>query len=583
MSRASIAFPARAALIGCLLAGVYATIGFVHVNTDLKSYSLICLGMLVASCLAVWLSGVAFATVLDRLVPDVPIEALIPIGSALSGFICFASWFCSPQIGIAISIALAIVSGISIASRPAPLARLAPSVGIALMLALFYASIIYGHHSERGGSDLVSRMYYNEADSYIPEFYTQHLIEGRQSLKTQFGDWNSSDRPLLQTGMMVFQYSIARAVSRPSVSLFLGIACNMTWVFGLLGFLRASGLNRFASRYVVIATALLTPMFINGIYTWPKLLAAALALSGGAILLSKVSRPMPTALLLGSAFALAMLAHGAVAFGLIGLLPLWLFNHQLRNLKTVALIAIGAAVLYAPWIVYQKKFDPPGDRLIKWHLAGVVPVTEKPVLQTIVDTYRDVGISGAVSNKIENFAVLTGMTSVGFPHPHGPFDAWGDSSLGRLKQAMMCYVGISPFAALLGVPLMFISRVRRGAWVVPTTSVITLTAIAYCLLEFGGNIQSLAWLHTSPYVLLILWCALGPLAAIHHSKAAAATLLSLIAISFAAFWQLGRTVAADPGFFIGMPDYTMRALQTIIGCALLVIAWRSMVLGHAEG
>jgi len=35
-------------------------------------------------------------------------------------------------------------------------------------------------------------------------------------------------------------------------------------------------------------------------------------------------------------------------------------------------------VFYLPWSAYQKYVDPPGNRLLKIHLAGVIPVIREP-------------------------------------------------------------------------------------------------------------------------------------------------------------------------------------------------------------
>ena len=53
----------------------------------------------------------------------------------------------------------------------------------------------------------------------------------------------------------------------------------------------------------------------------------------------------------------------------------------------------------APWSAYQKYGDPPGNRLIKWTLAGVVEIDDRGTGETIVDAYGEAGLGGTLHNK----------------------------------------------------------------------------------------------------------------------------------------------------------------------------------------
>ena len=60
-----------------------------------------------------------------------------------------------------------------------------------------------------------------------------------------------------------------------------------------------------------------------------------------------------------------------------------------------------ALVLYAPWLAYQRLYDPPGDRLLKWHLAGVTEVEVTMTAETRgelrEDFRRQVATLGTIS------------------------------------------------------------------------------------------------------------------------------------------------------------------------------------------
>ncbi len=61
------------------------------------------------------------------------------------------------------------------------------------------------------------------------------------------------------------------------------------------------------------------------------------------------------------------------------------------------------------WSAYQKYDDPPGNRLIKWHLAGVAGIDQRGSLETIVDRYRNAGFGRIVDNKWNNVEHITGI------------------------------------------------------------------------------------------------------------------------------------------------------------------------------
>lgn len=57
------------------------------------------------------------------------------------------------------------------------------------------------------------------------------------------------------------------------------------------------------------------------------------------------------------------------------------------TIEVIAQSLLVCVLLYLPWFLYQKLFDPPGDRLLKWHLASVEKVDRRPFLQALTDSY----------------------------------------------------------------------------------------------------------------------------------------------------------------------------------------------------
>jgi hypothetical protein len=90
-----------------------------------------------------------------------------------------------------------------------------------------------------------------------------------------------------------------------------------------------------------------------------------------------------------------------------------------------------AAALLAPWEAYRHWYDPPGNRLMRLHLAGVWTGRESDsLLQLLIDGYREAGLSGLLRNKLENVEVLWRENPAKFYYGCPPGVAapwtWGD-------------------------------------------------------------------------------------------------------------------------------------------------------------
>ena len=111
------------------------------------------------------------------------------------------------------------------------------------------------------------------------------------------------------------------------------------------------------------------------------------------------------------AFALALLAHPGSAFSAPALVFLAIRRRRfIGAAKLLAALALIAALI-APWVAYQKFYDPPGNRLLKMHLAGVGPVDSRSAWQAIRDTYSALGPKTIATYKWANVRTLLG------PHP----------------------------------------------------------------------------------------------------------------------------------------------------------------------
>ena len=61
-----------------------------------------------------------------------------------------------------------------------------------------------------------------------------------------------------------------------------------------------------------------------------------------------------------------------------------------------------------PWTAYQKLYDPPGNRLLKWHIGGQPNAIEKTLTETIKESYSNITIEEWIENRKLNFMRLFG-------------------------------------------------------------------------------------------------------------------------------------------------------------------------------
>jgi hypothetical protein len=77
-------------------------------------------------------------------------------------------------------------------------------------------------------------------------------------------------------------------------------------------------------------------------------------------------------------------------------------------LKTMLYGAGTALALYLPWMVFQSFVDPPGNRLLKWHLAGVIDVDGRSFLAALRDSYGASSWHAYLQGRIANFNAIVG-------------------------------------------------------------------------------------------------------------------------------------------------------------------------------
>ncbi|KWV13835.1 hypothetical protein ATB53_00985 [Xanthomonas translucens] len=168
---------------------------------------------------------------------------------------------------------------------------------------------------------------------------------------------------------------------------------------------------------IVFALALSPLVLLNGLFVWPKLFAATfcaifhIALFGP----SSIARPARWSMA-GLAAALAMLSHGGALFVLVGSTAAFVLLKRSQALPVLFKTGALAVAAYLPWVAYQRLIDPPGDRLLKWHFAGHIPVTQDSFLHVLRAAYADLGLWPWLAGRASNLNSLM----------HGSFSFFGD-------------------------------------------------------------------------------------------------------------------------------------------------------------
>jgi hypothetical protein len=110
----------------------------------------------------------------------------------------------------------------------------------------------------------------------------------------------------------------------------------------------------------------------------------------------------------GAAIGLALLSHGGIAFTVIALGIILLATRRFPPSLSAFSCILMLSLFLLPWRIYQKFYDPPGDRLLKWHLAGVRKLDSRLFSQLLTEAYTKPGTRVIIQNKIENMRTLLG-------------------------------------------------------------------------------------------------------------------------------------------------------------------------------
>lgn len=505
---------------------------------------------------------------------------LILVGSGLVAYALFFIYFASPRGGIIASWMVLSVGVATLILRWRALRGwlrrrdfVAP-IALASITAAFYFSggFLYGGlqspayvSAERFLRDL-------PADPLLPHWLANVMARGLP-LRPFFADWLTSDRPPLQAGINLILWPFASGDLGYEMA---GIAAQ-SWIWiGLWVALRRLNVSMRSTVRIFYFSIFSGLFFLNSFYCWPKLLPAAFLLICVACLFGaerERARHPSQWLLAAAAAALAMEGHGGSAFGLLGIAVVFLLVRR-PSPGVRAWLASGAVfgLILLPWHVYRIRVDPPGDRLIKYHLAGHTAIDPRPSWVVIREAYAEAGWREVIENKLANFRAIFCGNVHWFEQTGGALRlarsgrtgaAWRAFAYAARQAGFFHYLQtLGPLTVgLLGI---LPALLRKGpdpdrSALGIFSALFCVTACLWCLLMFHGDTTLI---HQSSYLMAACLFAAAALAAGLLPRWALAAMGIANLVWFAVIWIMaparsdayppGLLPASFPGFGLAM-------------------------------
>jgi hypothetical protein len=254
--------------------------------------------------------------------------------------------------------------------------------------------------------------------------------------------------------------------------------------------------------------------------------------------------------------ALAWLTHGGVAFSLLALAPVIAWRFWRGEMRAWLPAAGVLLMLTVPWFAFQKLYDPPGNRLLKWHLAGQTTVDARGTWETLRDSYATAGSQKVALNKAENFAEqvrgdwreLFDLSAAKAAHRR-------TEEFAHTFRALTWWPVLALFALVL--PRQRTSLGFRD--LIPVVGWLMLTLVLWCLLMFG---PATTVIHQGSYALMIGLFVVFSVMLERMGRGWLAAIAVLQAIVFATTWPRANATIHGP----------TAALPFVIAAGI-VLAW----------
>jgi hypothetical protein len=490
--------------------------------------------------LAVFLfPGFAVARLMIIRWPSLLPHALMVIVSAAGalGYVAFYVFFFSVPAGQVFSLLVGLAALLSLRrSGLRPIAKqVAEPVVLAAATMLCYVcfAFLFVSTAAAGASHINGRFYSVTlpGDNIIPLIFAEKIYNHEPLRPFCCGDWLSSDRPPLETGIFLLQRAAPWITSVDRDYELLGTGLQCLWIGGVWSVLVSLGTSLVQIRRALVFLIFCGAVFFNSIYTWPKFLAATFILFALSILIRVLRQQrVPAraeAILASLCLGLALVSHPTSIYSLFTLPLLFVrFRHLFPWRKVAPPLAITVAVVLAfvlPWMAYQKFVDPPGDRLIKWHLAGHPEPDSLTAWQELRKAYGSHTAGQILALRWGNMRYLAGDQI-----------RFADSQDARKDQREYVLQALGVLNAGFFALIVFAARRKQPAipfagWII---GAVLLNLLIWCCLEFGPRMTPLVHSSYADFLLLSIGL-LGFVLALPR-----ALILSLFALQLANFFAI---------------------------------------------
>lgn len=462
------------------------------------------LALFVASFLLVLLPGAAVVCLLSLRQKVLRVDPLLVIvaSSAVLGYLTFYLILLVGRDGRYLLVGLTLASLFVVGSavqrqRASGLTRrdVWEPIAIAAVAGLCYLSFLFLFADPLAtGVGYVGGRFFNRelaGDNLVPMILGQRLYDGKPLHPFCCGGWTSADRPPLQAGMflMVRGLSITSRIGLLYQVLATGLQCF--WICGVWSLLRSIRWQRSRIRLVLLPIVFSGVLFFESVFTWPKLLTAtfllfAIGVVAKALVAERVLHAYE-AWWAGLCLGLALMSHTGAALSLVAVPIVWFRYRKLLPLKRLLPIAAAVVCFLAPWWAYQRYVDPPGNHLLKLHLAGEVQFTDRSAVAAIEKAYAGRSFAEIVGLRWSNVRILPGegfLQVMGLPEALSA----GAGELGRGRQERLIGNALGVLNWGWVAILVFVVRKRRTDGTKLASFVLPLLAInlmVWCLVEFG--------------------------------------------------------------------------------------------------
>lgn len=373
-------------------------------------------------------------------------------------------------------------------------------------------------------------------DSIIPYLFAERLYF-EEPLQPFAGEWLTSDRPPLQTGLFLLQRPFLLK-SLPQYHV-LGAILQCTLFASVFHFVFSIFRDRKLALISVLLSLLCGLTLQNAFYVWPKLLSASFVFYAYALLFvteqELIRGKKLRWILMGLSASLALLSHGGSIFGLFALPFCILLRPSFRKIQYPIIAALSFFACYSPWVTYQKLVDPPGDRLLKWHLAGSPEVDDRGSLEALFDAYSNLSFHDWWRARNKNFEAVTRKWEQYFPLLHPKYAAQGFFKFKKYNFIHFVFsLGVLN-AAWIGLLVLFLKRTNEASRIRELFCILISGLFFWCVAIYTPGRTTL-W--QGSYFLSYLAIILATTAFYRISKYLAYGVLSIQALIFIFVWNI---------------------------------------------